>query len=203
MNRNLLFCCAIVFVSIGCASKNFHNDAVNSQAISVPVEVSTGNAFIVHGVQSRVDVKVASSLRGDKKLEKEIYFYDISCTPMSCVLKWLELNGCAKNEAGLIGFSPRYTMWTSFSNTLEVKQLSDTVIEIVVFQAVGHKSPAKITLNFFDESAPPYLKRLKSFDAIGFVDAKKFLSDSPVIDQVAISGDRLKQLDCPLFLPGI
>lgn len=197
--------CIVIFTYIlyGCSLQNIFHGGIESKDAIHPKNNAYQEVFSLHGVPFGIDVSVAASLRGDKDLSHGIYLYRINCRDIFCSVDLTVINECYKNKKGMTGFSPKHFQWADFNNNLEVSRLSDTVIEITIFQAAGKKLPAKIVLGVFDEKEPPYFKRIKSFSVSGFVDLKAFPSKLSFLDQEAIIGDQLKQLDCPVFLPGI
>jgi hypothetical protein len=162
-----------------------------------------GSQFLVRGVPFRIDVKLAAAVQGDDKFKHGIYFYDIHCGDISCWVDLIVLNECEKNKNGTVEFYPRLKSWADSGGFLNAKKLSDTEIEITVFQFTHHGFPAKINLAFFDEEKPPYFKRLKSFSVTNLLDVEKLPDEFSFFNLEAIPSSQLKQLDCPVFLPGI
>ena len=157
--------------------------------------------FTVNGVPFRVDLEVAASVRDDVKLEHGIYLFRINCAAESCSLERISLNECLKDKKGMSSFTPKVDDWSSWAGFLEANQLSDNVLELVIFQGTHHQLPAKMILTFIPDT-PPF-KQLKSFETSGFIDLRLFPDIDAHIDYVPLYGNQWKQLDCPVFLPGI
>lgn len=156
----------------------------------------------VNGVPFYIDLVITASVRGDEKLEHGIYLFKLKCSSdASCSLERFSLNECAANKNGITSFTPKVDTWESWSSFLEVKQLSNNELELVVFQAFERLLPAKIILTF-DPAEPPF-KKLKSFEGSGFIDARLWPDTNTRLEYTALHGDQSKQLDCPVFLPGI
>lgn len=157
--------------------------------------------FNVNGVPFRVDLEVAASVRGDVKLEHGVYLFRVNCSTESCSLERISLNECVQDKIGRSSFTPKVDYWASWAGFLEANQLSDNVLELVIFQGTHHQLPAKMILTFVP-GTPPF-KQLKSFETSGFIDFRLFPDIDAHIDYVPLYGNQWKQLDCPVFLPGI
>jgi hypothetical protein len=74
-------------------------------------------------------------------------------------------------------------------------------LEITVYQAFGHGLPAKMILTF-DAQGQPFSK-LVGIKTSGFIDYRYFPDQLKPIEFVPIETDRLKTLNCPVFLHGL
>jgi len=154
----------------------------------------------VKGIYRPIDIEVAASILDNAKLEHGIYLFKVHCALDSCSLERLSLNECVKDKEGKSSFKPSVYTWVSWAGFLEAT-LSNNVLELVVFQGTHHQLPAKMILNLDFSNAR--LVQLKSFKATGFIDFRKWPDTDTRIEYVSLQGDQFKQLDCPIFLPGI
>ncbi len=158
--------------------------------------------FNVNGVPFFIDLKFSASVRGDDTLKCGVYLFKLKCAADApCDLERISLNECVTDKEGITSFSPKVDQWNTWSKFLDVKQLSNNQLELVAYQAFERLLPAKIILSFNTEK--PYFKILKSFEASDFIDGLLWPNISTRIEYVPIQGDQMKQLDCPVFLPGI
>lgn len=154
----------------------------------------------VKGINRPIQIEVAASIIDDTKLERGIYLFKIHCALGSCSLERLSLNECVKDKDDKLSFKPSTYTWSSWAGFLDAS-FSDNVLELTVFQGTHHQLPAKIILklDFLDT----HYVQLKSFKATGFIDFNKWPNTNTRIEYVPLQGDQFKQLDCPVFLPGI
>jgi len=198
-----VFSVLLVGILCGCSSYESFHCYVEKKDENSSKRNLHQEEFSLRGVPFGIDASVAASLRGDKDLSHGIYLYRINCRDAFCSVTLSIMNECHQNNKGAVVFSPKYFQWSDVDNNLSVRRFSDTGLEISVFQAPGKKLPAKITLNFSDDSSVSYYKKLQSLSVSGLIDSKVFPSRLSFLDQEAINGDQLKQMDCPIFLPGI
>jgi len=156
----------------------------------------------VSGIRVPLQVEVAASVKGDVKLERGIYLFKIYCALESCSVERISLNECVQDKKGISSFTPKMDYWNSWSKTLEAN-LSGNVLELLLFHTVNHNfpPPAKLTLNFDPPLNQPF--KLISFKASGFIDVRAWPDTDARIEYASLYDDQLKQLDCPVFLPGI
>ena len=154
----------------------------------------------VNGIHSPIQVEVATSRLDDVKLEHGIYIFKIYCALDTCSVERMSLNECVQDKNGKLSFTPKTYSWTSQAGFLEAS-LSGNILEVIVFQATHHQLPAKILLTF--DSITSVAPQLKSFKASGFIDSRLWPDTNSRFEYVPIEGDQWKQLDCPVFLPGI
>ena len=152
------------------------------------------------GIRVPIKIEIATSLSGDESLKQGIFLFKVHCALGHCFLERLSLNECLQDKKGKFSFTPKLYSWTSQAGFLEAN-LSGNVLELDIFQAAHRQLPAKMILTFYSTN-PPHTK-LKSFKAIGFIDFLKWPDTDTRIEYIPLHGDQLKELDCPIFLPGI
>jgi uncharacterized protein YjbI with pentapeptide repeats len=154
----------------------------------------------VKGINRPIDIEVAASIYDNAQLEHGIYLFKVHCALDSCSLERLSLNECVHDKEGKSSFKPSVYTWASWAGFLEAS-FSNNVLELVVFQGTHHQLPAKMILNL--DFSNTHSVQLKSFNATGFIDFRKWPDTDTRIEYVPLQGDPFKQLDCPVFLPGI
>lgn len=173
-------------------------------AATIALSLYTGPSFAksqLKNIHLPIRIEVGTSVRDDAKLEHGIYLFNINCVALdSCSLQRISLNECVQDKKGISSFTPKVYEWASWAGFLEAN-LSGNVLELMVFQGTHHQLPAKVVLTF--DSLDPSFAQLKSFKASGFVDFRVWPEIDTRIEYVPLQSDRLKQLDCPVFLPGI
>ena len=154
----------------------------------------------VNDVSLPIHVEVAATIRDFKKYGHGIYLFKIDCALDSCSVERISLNECVRNANGQVSFKTKTYSWASWAGFLEVK-ITGNKLELMVFQGTHHQLPANITLTF--SSLSPPFTQVKSFKATGFIDIAVWPEKTNFIDYIPIEGDQFKELDCPVFLPGI
>ncbi|WP_367025617.1 hypothetical protein ABZN20_13910 [Methylococcus sp. ANG] len=154
----------------------------------------------VQNISIPIIIEVAATVSGALDSKHGVYLFKIHCALGACSLERISLNECMPNKEGKLYFVPKTYIWTSQAGFLKA-ELSKNVLELTVFQATHHQLPARVVV-VFDVSDPPFTK-LKSFEAGGFIDFMKWPDTDMRIQYTALPHDQLRQLDCPIFLPGI
>lgn len=154
------------------------------------------------GIHPPIRIEVATTVRGDVKLEHGIFLFKIYCALDNCSLERISLNECVQDKKGISSFTPKTDYWNSWSKTLE-SSFSGNVLELLLFHTVNHNfpPPAKVTLTFAPPLSPPF--QLNYFKAREFIDVRAWPDTDTRIEYAPLQSDQLKQLDCPVFLPGI
>lgn len=196
VKNNLLFVIVSITLLMSIGIVNARSLPDENQAI----KKSSSTTSYVNGVPFSIDLTVTASVQGDEQLEQGIYVFKLKCAANSCGLERFSLNECTTKN-GVTSFIPKVDSWNSWSGFLEAKQLSNTQLELVVFQAFEHLLPARIILTFDPKELP--FKKLTSFEGSGFIDGRLWPDINTRIGYTGLHGDRNKLLDCPVFLPGI
>jgi len=178
----------------------FVNLAVLSYSGLALAKLQPNSKTSIKGINTPIQIQIATSILDDNKLERGIYLFNIHCALDSCSLERISLNECAKDKEGKSSFSPSVYTWTSWAGFLEAT-LSGNILELVVFQGTHHQSPARMILNL--DFSDAHSIQLKSFKATGFIDFRKWPEKDLRIEYTPLRGNQFKQLDCPVFLPGI
>ncbi len=148
------------------------------------------------------DLEFAAAAAGDETLAHGVYLFQVSGDRVFIQLQRITLNECAKIQGKKPSFQPRVDFWsTTTPLRLKAAKLSDNQIELSLFQAFHHGLPATMTLTF-DPDSPPFSK-LMGMKSQGFIDVRYFPKEIRPIDYVPIQSDRLKTLDCPVYLRGL
>lgn len=135
----LAICTSFSICSVDVAAKSIYD---KERASDRP----RSKVFNVKGVPFNIDLAVTAFVRGDEELKQGIYLFKLKCSSdASCGLERFSLNECATDKDGMISFMPRVDHWNSPA-FLEATQLSNTKLELVVYQAFEHLMPAKIVL---------------------------------------------------------
>lgn len=153
----------------------------------------------VRGIERPISLTIAASNKDDDKLDHGIYIFRIHCASDSCSLERISMNECVNDKNGSLSFTPTVDSWVSWAGSLEAN-LNDNVLELDVFERTPHLSPAKMKLELDFSNAQSV--QIKSFKATGFFNSKKWPGTDKV-EYVPLTGDQTKQLNCPVFLPGI
>jgi hypothetical protein len=165
-------------------------------------KVQGKTTLAVKGVPYYIDTEIATGMQGDDSLALGIYNFHLKCaSDLTCQLDLIALNECDKTKNEEAHFSPSGFSWDTSSGLLEVKQLSDSQVELVVYQASWKKLPAKILLTY-DAKAIPF-RLLTDFKGTGFVHRRFWPDITKRVEYVPVQFDRTKQLDCPVFLRGL
>jgi hypothetical protein len=146
-----------------------------------------------------LDITIATGAAGDDDLAQGLYIFHLKCSG-SCDLDRITLNQCSKSKHGETTFVPRVDEWSTTTNRMTAAQVSDSQIRLTVYQAFEHQLPAQMTLTF-NSSGPPFTN-LVDLKTTGFLDLREF-PKLREIEYVPISDDRVKALNCPVFLPGL
>ncbi|WP_150050491.1 hypothetical protein [Methylomonas rhizoryzae] len=154
----------------------------------------------VRGIHKPIQLVIAASNKDDDNLERGIYFFKIHCALESCSVERISLNECANDKNGNLSFTPAVYTWASWAGFLEA-DLNGNVLDLTIFQGTHRQLPAKMELELDFSNAQAV--QLKSFKATGFIDFKKWPDTDNWIEYVPLKGDQTKQLNCPVFLPGI
>lgn len=160
------------------------------------------NTLNVNGVPYSIDVEIAAGAAGDDTLAKGAYVFRFKCSAdLFCSLERITLNECESGVSNEPAFSARTDSWVTSSGLLAVKQLSNSEIEMTVYQAFGNQLPAKVTIGFASEGVP--FKKLTSFKTAGFIDLRLWPNTKTGIEYVPLQRDRRKILNCPVLLRGL
>jgi hypothetical protein len=154
----------------------------------------------VNGVYSPIQIEVAATVRSNSKFDGGIYLFKVHCALDRCSVERLSLNECTQNSKGQFSFIPKTYLWASWAGFLEAN-LTGNVLELVIFQGTHRQLPANITITFATQGSP--FTQVKAFKATGFIDFAVWPEKDNRIEYIPIEGDQLKQLTCPVFLPGI
>jgi hypothetical protein len=194
--------CTIVFAVLYLAIATI-SDAQPNLTTSHGAKNQGKATLAVKGVPYYIDTEIAAGIDGDESLARGIYTFHFKCaSDLTCQLDVVALNECDKKDKSEEShFSPRGFSWNTSSGILEVKQLSDSQVELTVYQASWKKLPAKILLTYDTKSIP--FRQLKEFKGTGFIDRRSWPDLSKRVDYVPVQSDRTKKLDCPVFLHGM
>jgi hypothetical protein len=154
----------------------------------------------VRGILKPIQIVIAASNKDDDNLERGIYFFKVYCALDSCSVERISLNECVNDKNGTQSFMPTVYTWASWAGFLDA-DLNGNVLDLTIFQGTHHQLPAKMELVLDFSNAQSI--QLKSFKAIGFIDFKRWPDTDNRIEYVPLKGDKIKQLSCPVFLPGI
>ena len=146
-----------------------------------------------------IDLVIAAGEAGDESLSRGVYLFHLKCAG-SCDLERTSLNECTNK--GDAKFVPRVAEYSSSMGNMEIKAVSHNTLELVVYQAFEHLLPATLTFTF-DPAGPPF-EKLTAFKTSGFRDFRDWPKNfDKVVEFVPVETDRVKALDCPVFLPGL
>jgi hypothetical protein len=183
----LLACCFVWMVS---ATANAQQKADSHSRARV-----SGKFFIWN-------LQFAAGAADDESLSRGVYLFQVWGDQRFLELQRITLNECSKPGNEEARFVPRVDSWnTNAPLKLDARKISDTELEMTVYQAFGHGLPAKMTLTF-DTQGPPFGK-LVGIKTSGFIDYRYFPAQLKPIEFVSIETDRLKTLNCPVFLHGL
>jgi len=177
--------------------------------LSVVVIGSTSSAFAksppnsekrVKGIQKPIQIVIAASNKDDSKFEGGIYLFKIHCALDSCSVERISLNECVNDKNGTLSFTPAVYTWASWAGFLEA-DLNGNFLDLTIFQGAQRQLPAKMELELDFSNSQAI--QLKSFKATGFIDFRKWPDTDSRIEYIPVKGDQTKQLNCPVFLPGI
>ena len=147
-------------------------------------------------------LEFAAGAADDESLSRGVYFFRVWGDQLFLGLQRITLNECSAPGNGEARFVPRVDTWETNSPLgLEAAKVSDTELEITVYQASGHGLPAKMNLTF-DAQGPPFSKLVR-VKTSGFVEPRYFPAQLKPIEFVPIETDRLKTLNCPVLLHGL
>lgn len=160
----------------------------------------SNNKNPVTGIQAPIEIVIAAKNKNDYKFDRGVYLFKIHCALGSCSVERISLDECVNDKIGSLSFTPEIDKWTSWAGFLEAN-LRDDVLELTIFQRTHRTSIAKIELklSFLDSKSV----QVKSFKATGFENTKHGPSSENLIEYIPLVGDQVKQLSCPVFLPGI
>lgn len=177
--------------------------------LCIAIICNTGLAFAksnqnsenrVRGILRPIQIVIAASNKDDDKLERGIYLFKIHCALDSCSVERISLNECVNDKNGSLSFTPAVYTWASWAGFLDA-DLNGNVLDLIIFQGTHRQLPAKMELELDFSNAQSV--QLKSFKATGFIDFKKWPDTDNRIEYVPLKADQAKQLNCPVFLPGI
>jgi hypothetical protein len=147
-------------------------------------------------------LEFAAAAADDKDLSRGIYLFQVWGDDTFLELQRITLNQCSSVEGQQPSFSPRVDVWSTTSPMrLEATKVSDNQVELSLYQAFHHGLPATMTLTF-DSNSKSFTK-LTQLKTHGFIDLSYFPKEIRYIDYVPVETDRLKSLDCPLYLRGL
>jgi hypothetical protein len=147
-------------------------------------------------------LEFAAGAADDESLSRGIYLFRVWGDQLFLELQRITLNECSTPGNGEARFVPRVDTWETNSPLgLEAAKVSDTELEITVYQALGHGLPAKMNLTF-DAQGPPFSKLVR-IKTSGFIEPRYFPAQLKPIEFVPIETDRLKTLNCPILLHGL
>lgn len=165
--------------------------------------VTNRKTLHVDGVSYSLDVETAAGAAGDDSLAHGVYVFRLKCSAdISCSLERITLNECTTAETSEPAFAPKVDSWSTWSGQLAVRQMGAHEIELTVYQALGKKLPAKVTVNFASGQSHPF-KAVMGFKTSGFIDLRFWPDTTRHIEYVPIQHDLKKVLDCPVALHGL
>jgi hypothetical protein len=104
------------------------------------------------------NLQFAAGAADDESLSRGIYLFQVWGDQRFLELQRITLNQCSTHGNDEARFVPRVDSWnTNAPLKLDALKLSDTELEITVYQAFGHGLPAKMILTF-DAQDPPFGK---------------------------------------------
>jgi hypothetical protein len=157
----------------------------------------------VKGITSPIIFKVAayaSVLDGQTKNDIGVDLFNINCYSDTCYVTRLSLNHCEDGLNKNPNFRARVDEWASTGGSVHAK-LTNKTLELTVFQASSHQLPAKILVTFDDSDK--FFEKPKSIKLNGFIDFLRYPNVDIFIEYEIVKVDELKQLNCPVFLPGL
>lgn len=178
--------------------------AAESPVAQTPQQIRASRRTVlnVDGVPYGVDVEIATGAAGDEDLLRGVYVFRLKCSAdLVCSFQRLALNECSSKLDREPTFSPVFDIWMTSSRLLTLKQLSNTELELRLYQAFGNQLPARVTLTFSSEGTP--FKKVVGFRTDGFVDFRFWPDTKTGIEYVPIKHARQKRLDCPMLLRGL
>ncbi len=148
-----------------------------------------------------VDFKVAARRATSETHKNAIYIFHLYCGLGQCSLELLSLNECERTEGGELAFSPKSFKWASWAGNLEVKSVAKDTLAVTVFQGSHHARPAYLKFGYVNEM--PFAKRIKAFEAKGFIDYLSPKSGNEV-EFIPLIGKSIRiPLECPVLVPGL
>ena len=151
---------------------------------------------------SVLKLEFAAGAADDESLSRGVYLFRVWGNQLFLELQRITLNECSTPGNGEARFVPRVDTWETNSPLgLEAAKVSDTELEITVYQAFGHGLPAKMNLTF-DAQGPPFSKLVR-IKTSGFIEPRYFPAQLKPIEFVPIETDRMKTLNCPVLLHGL
>jgi hypothetical protein len=148
------------------------------------------------------NLQFAAAAAGDKDLSHGIYLFRVWGGDDFLELQRITLNECSNAVGQQPSFSPYVDVWSTTSpRKLKAVKTSANQIELSLYQASDQGLPATMTLTF-DPNSRPFTK-LTELKTHGFVSVPDFPREITYIDYVPVETDRLKSLDCPVYLRGL
>lgn len=148
-----------------------------------------------------VDLQVAARRTSGDSPKNGIYMFHLHCGLGQCSLQLLTLNECERTDGGEPAFSPKVLSWASWAGNLQVKMVAKDTLAVTVFQGSHHAEPAYLKFNYVD--GKPLPRRVKAFEAKGFIDYHSPKSGNE-LGLVPLIGRSVRiPLDCPVLLPGV
>jgi hypothetical protein len=147
-------------------------------------------------------LEFAAAAADDEALAHGIYLFQVWGGDSFIELQRITLNECSDAQSKEASFLPTVENWSTTSPLgLKATRVSDNQIELSLYQAFHHGFPATMTL-IFDPNSPPF-RKLIELKTRGFIDLKYFPGQIRYIDYVPVKTDRLKALNCPVYLRGL